>query len=113
MPAVYHKGLWDDIAFRVPVGVMVKDRWVALPEAECRLQACERCEKGRSGYAFYWLDPRWTPKAALDLSQTMAEVKEESRLPWPRGILQAPQPAQAPARFLTTEWDLPTDLWER
>ena len=113
LPVVYHTGVWDAIAFRVPIGVMVKNRWVALPEAECQLSGCSRCEIGRSGYSFYWMDERWTPEAAIDMTQTLEEMRAESQQPWPRGILRPPQPSREPATLLTTEWDLPTDLWER
>ena len=115
LPVVYHRGNWDGIATRIPIGVVVNNTWLPLPEADCTLENCPRCSIGRSGYAFYWVDARWTPEAALDLSQSMMEMQEESERPWPRGILREPLPqnaAHAP-RFLTTEWDLPVDLWDR
>ena len=113
LPVVYHRGNWDGIATRIPIGVMIKGRWTPLPEAECSGQDCERCRAGRSGYAFYWMDPRWTPEAAIDLTMTHEEMRAESNQPWPRGILQPPLPAQAPRQFLTTMWDFPNDPFER
>ena len=53
LPVVYHRGFWDAIVFCVSVGVMVKDRWVGLPERECELAGCPRCEVGRQGYSIY------------------------------------------------------------
>ena len=101
------------MATRIPLGVMVRERWVPLPEVECIAEDCPRCKEGRGGYAFYWLDPRWTPEAAIDLTQTAHELNEEANTPWPRGILREPQPARSPARFLTTGRDMPTDVFER
>ena len=114
LPVVYHRGNWDHIATRIPIGVVRHHRWTALPEAQCTAIDCPRCHAGRSGYSFYWLDERWTPEAAIDLSQSREEVKEESRRPWPRGILRAPQPALPESEnFLSTEWDIPAGFWKR
>ena len=116
LPVVYHRGNWDDIAIRIPVGVMVGNRWIPLPQAECEMENCSRCTSGRGGFCFYWLDPRWTPEAALDLTQTREEVEAASQMPWPQGILQPPQPAHEQPVLLTTMWEFDTDLfatWKR
>ena len=113
LPVVYHHCKWNVMATRIPVGVMVGERWVPLPEVECIAEDCPRCQEGRGGYAFYWLDPRWTPEAAIDLTQTAQELKDEASMPWPRGILREPHPVRAPIRSLTNERDMPTDVFER
>ena len=113
LPVVYHRGNWDHLATRIPLGVMVRQRWTALPEADCTAAVCVRCEEGHSGYSFYWVDERWTPEGAIDMTQTLQELREEAERPWPRGILREPQPALAPGPFLTSEWDRPSSVWER
>ena len=112
LPVVYHYSNWDGIAQRIPIGVSVAQCWTPLPSADCLLAGCPRCVAGAGGYAFSWVDPRWTPEAALDLTQTMEEMRAESALPWPRGILQPPLPARAPAQFLTTMWEFPSPSCE-
>ena len=114
LPVVYHVGRYDNIATRIPIGVMVRQTWIPLPEANCTAAECGRCERGCGGYSFHWVDERWTPAMAMDLTQTLQEAKEEALKPWPRGILREPQPAPAQAPpFLTSEWDKPRNIWER
>ena len=94
LPVVYHQSKWDFMVTRIPVGIMVGGQWVALPEADCTTEDCPRCTKGAGGYSFHWLDARWTPEAAIDLTQSAEEMRCEACMPWPRGILREPQPAQ-------------------
>ena len=44
---------------------------------------------------FRWVDSRWTPRAALDLTLTPWEVHQEMYKPWPRGMRPAPGGAAA------------------
>ena len=108
LPVVYHRNKWDGIATRIPIAVSVDQRWVPLPEVTCSAQNCARCLRGAGGYTFGYVDERWTPEAALDLTQTQEEMREESALPWPRGILQPPLPQNSPAPFLTSMWEFPS-----
>ena len=113
LPVVYHRGNWDHISTFIPIGVVIEGRWIALPEASCQLVDCPRCTVGRMGYAFYWVDERWTPEVALDLTQNLEEVLGEASQPWPRGILRPPQPSREPGPFLTSDWHRPTDPHSR
>ena len=112
LPVVYHYGSYDHIATRIPIGVMVRQQWRPLPEAACSRANCARCQAGAGGYAFAWVDARWTPEAALDLTQTPAEMRHESSMPWPRGILQPPLPQPGPAPFLTSMWEFPNSVFD-
>ena len=111
LPVVYHRGAFDAVAVRVAVGVIVGQRWVALPQAECEWAGCERCRSRGGGYSFHWIHERWTPEAALDLSLTREELRLESFKPWPEGILQPPHPQNEPGVLLTTMWEFDTDLF--
>jgi len=112
LPVVYHYSNWDGVATRIPIAVSVTQRWTPLPETTCSGQNCPRCLRGAGGYMFGWVDPRWTPEAALDLTQTQEEMRAESALPWPRGILQPPLPQNAPAAFLTSMWEFPNPAFD-
>ena len=57
-----------------------------LPAVPCSEAGCERCATGRGGYQFRWVDARWTPRAALDLSLTPQQVAQEMYKPWPQGM---------------------------
>ena len=35
---------------------------------------------------FMWVDARWTPRAAMDLSLTKKQLAEEMNKPWPHGV---------------------------
>ena len=112
LPVVYHRGSWDLFATRIPIGVMVRQLWIALPEAECTATECAHCEEGRGGYSFHWVDKRWTPEAAVDLTQTLQAANDQSRMPWPRGTLCEPQPVPPHVGSrLDTESDMPYKLW--
>ena len=114
LPVVYHFGRFDNIATRIPLGVMVQQRWTPLPEENCTAAECRRCERGYGGYSFHWVGERWMPVAAMDLTQTLQEAKDEAWKPWPRGIFREPQPALAQAPpFSTSEWDAPRNSWGR
>ena len=107
LPVVYHRSSVDGLVLRIDIGVVINGNWTALPARDCASDSCDRCRTGRGGYAFCWVDPRWTPEAALDLTQTPLEMRHESSEPWPRGILGAPQPARGPSPFLTSMWEFP------
>ena len=92
LPVGYHQSAFDGIVTRIPVGVRVGEQWVFLPEAECTTEDCPRCRRNVGGYSFHWLDPRWTPEAAIDLTQSVEEMRYEAVMPWPRGILREPNP---------------------
>ena len=96
---------------RIAVGVIVGQRWTALPQAECEWHQCERCRSRRGGYSFYWIDERRTLEAALDLTLTREELRVESFRALPEGILQPPQPAHEQPVLLTTMWEFDTDLF--
>ena len=75
----------------VPLQVTLMGVKVDIPHRKCSEQNCERCISGRGGYQFRWVDRRWTPSAALDLTLTPQEVECEMRKPWPRGLLPIPE----------------------
>lgn len=106
LPVVYHRGALDAIAIRVPIAVQRNGQYITLPQEDCLLFGCERCRSGRGGYQFRWIDDRWTPEAALDMSQLPGELQAEAMLPWPRGILEAPRPRRGPVPFLSSMWDV-------
>ena len=109
LPVVYHRSAFDGVATRLAIGVMVGQQWTALPRMECQSPQCERCRIGRGGYSFCWVDERWTPVAAMDVTLSQERLREESSKPWPTGILQAPQPANGVPPMLTTMWGFNTD----
>ena len=57
-----------------------------LPQRMCKVVDCERCKKRLGGYMFRWVDTRWTPRAAMDLSLTEKQMMEEMCEPWPHGM---------------------------
>ena len=75
LPVLYHRSAFDVVAVRMAIGVMVGQRWTALPQAECEWPQCARCGSLRGGYSFYWVDERWTPEAALDLTLMREELR--------------------------------------
>ena len=107
LPVVYHRGAMDGIVTRVPIGLQVKKQWVALPQATCNWQGCMRCEHGVSGFAFYWVDERWTPECSLDLTMTKNDHEHERHVPFPRGVLKPPQPARSPDAPASSSADPP------
>ena len=80
----------------VPLQVTVGGVKVDFPKRPCQEPGCERCITGRGGYQFRWVDARWTPTAALDLSLNPQEVQVEMYKPWPRGLLPIPRDRMAP-----------------
>ena len=75
----------------VPLQVTHMGVKVNFPRRCCMEPNCERCSTGRGGYQFRWVDRRWTPSAALDLSLTSQQVQVEMYKPWPRGLLPIPR----------------------
>ena len=75
----------------VPLQVTLMGVKVNFPQRCCSEPHCERCTSGRGGYQFRWVDRRWTPSAALDLTLTPQEVEREMRKSWPRGLLPIPK----------------------
>ena len=75
----------------LPLQVTFKGAKVNFPQRRCSEPECERCTTGRGGYQFRWVDPRWTPSAALDLSLTPQQVQDEMCKLWPRGLLPIPR----------------------
>ena len=75
----------------VPLQVTIGGVQVDFPKNPCDERGCERCRSGRGGYQFRWVDPRWTPQAALDLSLSPQQVQTEMYKPWPRGLLPIPK----------------------
>ena len=75
----------------VPLQVTLMGATVYFPQRRCSEPECERCTTGRGGYQFRWVDRRWTPSAALDLSLTPQQVQVEMYKPWPRGLLPIPR----------------------
>ena len=80
----------------VPLQVTVGGVKVDFPQRQCEEPGCERCATGRGGYQFRWVDSRWTPAAALDLSLNPQELQVEMYKPWPRGLLPIPRDRMAP-----------------
>ena len=76
----------------VPLQVTVHGEKFDLPRKRCLKITCERCMSGRGGYQFRWVDQRWTPCAALDLTLTPGQVQVEMYALWPHG-LRASHPA--------------------
>ena len=91
-PVVYHRFRYDELAVRIPVGVTVDGVWHALPEVACDAPDCLRCTTGRGGFQFCWIDGRWTPEAALDLTQTRFEAAMAAQNAFPEGCLKRPRP---------------------
>ena len=52
----------------------------------CTQEDCERCLNGKGGYQFRWIDPRWTPEAAIRLHAHPWQVQEWCKEPWPIGV---------------------------
>ena len=80
----------------LPLQVTLMGVKVNFPQRCCSEPHCERCTSGRGGYQFRWVDRRWTPSAALDLSLTPQQVQVEMRKPWPRGLLPIPRDRMPP-----------------
>ena len=77
---------------KVPLQVTVHGKAIVLPKKLCSEVNCWRCTSGTGGYQFRWVDPRWTPRAALNLKLTPDGVKDEMYTkPWPHGLLPIPQ----------------------
>ena len=74
----------------IPVTLKAGGREYTLPTRLCEEVSCTRCLHGRGGYQFRWVDDRWTPRAALDLSLSPQEVLNAMRSPWPRGSRTIP-----------------------
>ena len=105
LPVVYHRGAFDHIVTKIPVQVWRDGSVFTLPEAACTAPDCPRCLRGGGGFAFNWVDARWTPECALDLTTTPAEMREESNSPWPAGILRSPRPQHSRTPLLSSSWE--------
>ena len=64
----------------------------AFMKQECAEPGCERCASGCRGYMFRWVDSRWTPSAALDLTLTRSQLTQEMYKP-PGSSPQVPAPS--------------------
>ena len=74
----------------IPVTLSMRGTSVTLPTQPCRQPGCARCVSGRGGYQFRWIDSRWTPRAALDLSLNPQQAVEAMGRPWPHGMRSIP-----------------------
>ena len=77
----------------IPVTLSSRGTSTELSSRPCKQSLCERCREGRGGYQFRWIDSRWTPRAALDLSLRPHEVLVAMDRPWPDGSLRIPSSA--------------------
>ena len=91
----------------VPLQVTHMGVKVNFPRRCCMEPNCERCSTGRGGYQFRWVDRRWTPSAALDLSLTPQQVQVEMCKRWPRGLLPIPRERMQPPAASSTASSLP------
>ena len=57
-----------------------------IPQKKCTEVDCKRCTTGLGGYMFRWVDTRWTPTAAMDLSLSKEQLGNEMSAPWPHGM---------------------------
>ena len=57
-----------------------------IPQRMCKEVDCKRCTKRLGGYMFRWVDTRWTPRAAMDLSLAKEQLGNEMSEPWPHGM---------------------------
>ena len=57
-----------------------------IPQRMCKEVDCKRCEERLGGYMFRWVDARWTPRAAMDLSIPAERMPDEMYKPWPHGL---------------------------
>ena len=71
----------------LPVLVRYQGQSVPLPVTDCTEPNCHRCITGSGGYQWRWLDQRWTPQAARDLTLTPEQLQQEIYRPWPVGML--------------------------
>ena len=69
---------------RVPTKFMVHGEEVTFAEVPCAEQGCARCQAQRGGWAFRWVDARWTPEAVLELDPERHQAM--MREPWPVGL---------------------------
>ena len=78
----------------IPVSLSMRGSRVSLPHRLCDQPQCARCLSGRGGYQFRWVDSRWTPHAALDLTLTPQQVLQAMDRPWSIGMRTIPSTAQ-------------------
>ena len=107
LPVVYHRGGMDGHVTRVPIGLQVNKQWTELPQATCNWEGCIRCKHEVGGFSFCWIDERWTPECALDLTMTKPEQMNERHAPFPQGVLQPPQPERDPDAPAPSSEDVP------
>ena len=76
-----------------------------LPMRPCEEPGCRRCLTKRGGWAFRWVDYRWTPRASLRLDLDPPAHQKMASKPWPTGVLAGPQaiPAAASSSTPATE----------
>ena len=92
LPVVYHCCAPGELFLSPPIGGIIDGEFRQLPQVPCIDGQCEQCGCNLGGYTFFWVDPRWTPEAAL-LDQCDVEcMGEQLAMPWPRGVLQVPRP---------------------
>ena len=77
----------------IPVTLRARGQQHTLSSRPCEASSCARCLAGRGGYQFRWVDSRWTPRAALDLSLNPQQVLRAMQRPWPHGMRTIPATA--------------------
>ena len=69
-----------------PVRLTIGSRVVFMPSKPCTDIGCARCLTGQGGWKWGWIDRRWTPVAAMNLSITKKEHFKEEVRHWPMGV---------------------------
>ena len=77
---------------RIPTTFTVNGIQRAFREVPCRELGCPRCEQRRGGWAFRWVDARWTPKAALMMDR--GKHLDSMQKPWPVGSRGTTEPVE-------------------
>ena len=75
---------------RVPTTYVFRGERIPMPVRQCTQPNCDRCTTGRGGYQFRWVDARWTPRAAMDLTLNPEQVRRAMGRPWPMGMRVSP-----------------------
>ena len=83
----------------VPVTLSFRGAHVQLPRRACSQADCRRCSQGHGGYQFRWIDSRWTPRAALDLTLNPRTAMQAMDSPWPRGLRSIPKVSASSSSF--------------